>query len=1223
MPDQKQPQLGINSWLEDELYATYLNDKKNVDESWKSVFETNGHGKTAGTPGIPTSSPNGHGTAARDSASAPAVPPGPSDEVVVLRGVAGKIAENMTASLTVPTATSQRVIPVRALEQARTFVNDHRAAAGQPKLSYTHFISWAIVKALSDFPGLNDAFAQQNGEPCRIVRRQVNFGLAVDVKGKDGQSSLMVPNIKNAGGLSFTEFLAAFDDVVIRARNGKLQMPDFQGTTVSLTNPGTVGTTGSVPRLMVGQGAIIATGAMDYPPEYSTVPAETKAQLGLSKVMMVTCTYDHRIIQGADSGRFLARLQSLLAGEDGFYDQINIDLGLSKEAGSAAVAPARAVETAPTRTAAESALTTADAMKEAAVGFLVEAYRVHGHLIADLNPLGSRRVAQPDLDPATYGLTEADLDRPCVSQGGRTVRQIVDSLRRTYCDKAGTEYMYIQDPEARLWIRNRLESTELRWPLEKEDRLRILDDLIDAEEFEHFLHTRFIGKKRFSVEGGESSIAALDQIVERAAHDAVQNIVMGMAHRGRLTILANIVGKPLNQVFAEFEESPDATLNTYGSGDVKYHLGAKGTRKGPNGTETGIYVAFNPSHLEAVDSVVEGMVRPQQDRAGDRSKIIPILIHGDSAFAGQGVVQETLNLSRLEGYTTGGTIHVVINNQLGFTTEPNDTRSGSYSTDIARAVQAPVFHVNGDAPEAAFRVAQIAYEFRQRFHQDVVIDVVCFRKWGHNEGDDPSYTQPLMYKTIKGHPSVVKQYADRLVADKVLTPADVDARRKAYVNRLSEGFELAKRKADEYELQEVHPAPLDPSDAGTAISRATAEHVINTITRLPDNFHLHPKLKTVLDRRKEVLSGGPIDWATGEALALGSLCLESFTVRLSGQDSGRGTFSHRHAELHDYENGQIYKPLQHLEPTQGRFEIWNSPLSEYAVMGFEFGYSVCDANALVMWEAQFGDFVNGAQIIIDQFLTCAEYKWGTASGLVLLLPHGYEGMGPEHSSGRIERFLQLCAENNMQVANCTTPAQYFHLLRRQMHGSPEGKPVRKPLIVFTPKSLLRDPRATSKLDEVTGGQFSEVIPDVGKAPASGITRLLFCSGKVYYDLADAREKRGAKHVAIARIEQLYPFPGEAIRAVLDQYPTAKEVYWVQEEPRNQGAWRFLRGQIQKLLDPSKRAIRYAGRAESASPAGGMAKRHDEEQHQLVDDAFAPQPVVRRPRRVKSVKKNSK
>jgi 2-oxoglutarate dehydrogenase E1 component len=539
-------------------------------------------------------------------------------------------------------------------------------------------------------------------------------------------------------------------------------------------------------------------------------------------------------------------------------------------------------------------------------------------------------------------------------------------------------------------------------------------------------------------------------------------------------------------------------------------------------------------------------------------------------------------------------------------------------------VQAPIFHVNGDAPEAVVRVAQLAYQYRQRYHRDVVIDITCYRKWGHNEADDPSYTQPLMYKAIKAHTSVIKQYADRLTAEKVLTKAEADSRRKDYINRLSEAFEVAKRKAEEYELQEVGPSPLLPSNAGTAISRDTAEHVINTLTALPAGFHLHPKLKTLLDRRREVITGGHMDWSMGEALAWGSLCMEGFVVRLSGQDSGRGTFSHRHAQLHDYEDGHVYTPLQHLEPTQGRFEVWNSSLSEYAVMGFEFGYSVCDANALVMWEAQFGDFVNGAQIVIDQFLCCAEYKWGTASGLVLLLPHGYEGMGPEHSSARIERFLQLCAENNMQVANCTSPAQYFHLLRRQMHGGPDGRPLRKPLIVFTPKSILRDPRATSTLDEVVNGQFQEVIPDVSKYPASGVTRILFCSGKIYYDLADAREKRGAKHVAIARVEQLYPLPEQAIKSVIDQYPGAKEIFWVQEEPRNQGAWRYMRTPIEFMLDPTRRDVRYAGRAESASPAGGSSKRNDEEQHQLIEDAFAPQPVpIRKPRRVKSVKKNPK
>jgi 2-oxoglutarate decarboxylase len=1216
MSDQNESQLDINSWLQDELYQNYLHDKKTVDDSWKTLFEGNGHGTS-----IPQ--PNGSGKASQGngiSAPAGAKPaPNPSEQLIPMRGVAAKIAENMIASLTVPTATSQRAIPVGALENSRAAINQQRGLASKSKVSYTHLISWAIVRALADFPSLNDAFTIENGEPFRIVRKQVNMGIAVDVKAKDGSSTLMVPNIKNAGAMTFAQFMEAFDDIVSRARNGKLQMPDFQGTTISLTNPGTVGTLASVPRLVAGQGAIIATGAMDYPAEYQSVTPEMKAHIGVSKVMTITCTYDHRIIQGADSGRFLGKLQSLLNGENGFYQKIFADLGLALPGEPAVVARV-------SLPAAGGALSVADAIREAAVASLIDAYREHGHLVADLDPLGSQRPPQPDLEPSTYGLTEKDLDSPVASQAGRSLREILQHLRKTYCDKIASEYMYIQFPEQREWLRQRLEAAENQRPLDRQVQLGILDRLIEAEEFEHFLQTRFIGKKRFSIEGGESAIVMLDQLMDRAGNAGVGEVIMGMAHRGRLTILANIVGKPLHQVFSEFEEAPDSVSNEYGSGDVKYHLGAHGVRKTSQGKEISIYVAFNPSHLEAVDPVVEGMVRPRQDRLGDtkRDRVIPVLIHGDAAFAGQGVVPETLNLSQLEGYSTGGTVHLIINNQLGFTTPPSEARSGTYSSDIARAIQAPIFHVNGDDPEAVLRVTQIAFDFRQQFNRDVVVDMFCYRRLGHNEGDDPSYTQPLMYKKIKAHPSVVTQYAEKLIVNNALDKAGWDDRKKQYVARLSEAFDITKKNAEAYELQEVQPSPAPLPGGETAIDQAAAEQIVHALTTIPADFHLHPKLgKGFVDKRKELLNGAPMDWAMGEAMAFGSLLLEGNGVRLSGQDSSRGTFSQRHLEFFDYEDGHKYSALQHVAPEQGRFEVCCSSLSEYAVMGFEFGFSVTEPNALVMWEGQFGDFVNGAQITIDQFICCAEYKWGTPCGLVLLLPHGYEGMGPEHSSARIERFLQLCAENNMQVANCTTPAQYFHILRRQMRGGPDAKPIRKPLVIFTPKSMLRHPKATSHLNELTSGGFQEVIPDTNAAAASGIKRVLFCSGKVYYDLLEGREKRSANNVALVRVEQMYPFPVAEVQSILQQYPANAEIYWVQEEPRNMGPYRFMMSNIQPILDASKRMLRYAGRPESASPAAGTTKRHEQEQAEIVEDAFAEQFVNRKPKRIKVVPKKKR
>jgi 2-oxoglutarate dehydrogenase E1 component len=766
-----------------------------------------------------------------------------------------------------------------------------------------------------------------------------------------------------------------------------------------------------------------------------------------------------------------------------------------------------------------------------------------------------------------------------------------------------------------------MEPTRNQWPLDKETRLRILERLLEAEQLEQFLHTRFLGKKRFSVEGGESAIVALDEIVDRAGGAGVEEVVIGMAHRGRLNVLVNVVGKPIHQVLAEFEEAPESAANAYGTGDVKYHLGAKAIRETTSGNPVEVSVAFNPSHLEAVDPVVEGIVRIRQDRIGDvtRDRVLPIVIHGDASFAGQGVVFETLNLSQLKGYATGGTIHVVINNQLGFTTRPDESRSGAYATDIAKAIVAPVFHVNGDDPEAVTRVAQLAFDFRQEFNRDVVIDIVCYRKHGHNEGDDPTYTQPLIYNKIRNHPTTLAQYSQRLVREKLLTQAEFDERRKKFLARLSEAYDLMKQNAESHELEETPILPAAPASAQTAITTGVAEQVVRGLTTVPDNFHLHPKLKGWMDKRREVLQGAPMDWAMGEALAFGSLVLEGTPVRLSGQDVGRGTFSQRHLELYDVENGEQYVPMQYLDPKQASFEVWDSSLSEFAVMGFEFGVSLGDPNTLVIWEAQFGDFVNGAQIIIDQFLASAETKWGQASGLVILLPHGFEGQGPEHSSARIERFLQLSAENNMQVGNCTSPAQYFHVLRRQMHGGPNGGPIRKPLVLFTPKSLLRSPKAVSTLDDLVRGTFQEVIDDRSVDPGK-VTRVLFCSGKVYYDLVAGREAQKADNVAIVRIEQMYPFPQAQLEAILARFAPATEVYWVQEEPRNMGPWRFMHDSFPAVLHHSRRVLHYAGRPEYASPAAGTLKRHEQEQAEIVHDAFAPMPVRRAPKRVRLVRK---
>jgi 2-oxoglutarate dehydrogenase E1 component len=1293
MPQGKDPALGINSWLEDELYHQYQFDRKSVDEGWSELFQesgqnggnslatSNGAGSpveaatavTERPPEAPVREPQPAPAPEKEPPQqrapqqeppaaepprqeAPASPPQPSatsstteiaktstqpamqqktigasDQLVPLRGAAARIAANMIASLAIPVATSQRQIPVRVIEENRNILNRQRSLQGRGKLSFTHLIAWAIVKALKPHPSLNHAYAENGGEPFRVVRNHVNIGLAVDVAGKDGTRSLMVPNIKNADGMSFAQFVNAYDDIVARARTNKLQLADFEATTISLTNPGTVGTLGSVPRLMPGQGAIIATGAIDYPAEFAAATEETRAMLGLSKVLMITCTYDHRIIQGAESGSFLATLQQLLQGENNFYDAIFRDLKVP-------YMPVRwqtDQQIAPARFAALNA----DVAKEAAVIQLINSYRIRGHLLANTNPLGNEPSYHPELDPSSYGLSIWDLDRPFLSgavkapsgaiasymQPYETLREILDRLRTTYCGSIGVEYMHIQDPEQKQWLQDRMESTMNVWKLDDAVRHRILNRLIQAEEFEHFLQTRFVGQKRFGLEGLESTIVTLDETLDRSANQNVHEVVIGMAHRGRLNVLANVVGKSMAQVFSEFEGNPDPE-SVQGSGDVKYHLGASGIHRSSLGKEILVSVAFNPSHLEAVDPVVEGLVRPKQDWLGDekRERVIPILIHGDAAFIGQGVVAEVLQLSQLDGYKTGGTIHVVTNNQIGFTTNPLEGRSSVYCTDVALSVQAPIFHVNGDDPEACFRVAQIAYDYRQQFKRDIVIDIIGYRRQGHNEADDPSYTQPVMYRKIKNTLSVATQYSERLIREKFVAQDYIDSLRQQARTRLNEVYDEAKRSGEQFVVEEFAEVPAErlaqPIPA-TAADLNTVTRVVEACTTLPEGFNLHPKLKGLLDKRREVLRGAPIDWGFAETLAFGSLILEGTPVRLAGEDVSRGTFTQRHLEFSDYDTGENYIPLQHLEPNQAKFEVVDSLLSEYAAMGFEFGYSVADPLTLVMWEAQFGDFVNGAQIIIDQFVVSAEAKWNQPSGLVLLLPHALEGQGPEHSSARIERFLQLCAENNMQVCNCTTPAQYFHLLRRQMYGGADRRGVRKPLIIFTPKFLLRYPKASSRLEELTSGAFQEVIGDSTNL-GSGVRRILLCSGKVYYDLVNKREELRRHDVAITRLEQLYPFPLQRLSDILRRYSDNAELFWVQEEPENMGAWYFVEEQMQSIINPGggaapiKRNLRYIGRPTAASPAAGSHKLHHDQQETLVNEAFADAPnVVRKARRL--------
>ncbi|HEX8407726.1 MAG TPA: multifunctional oxoglutarate decarboxylase/oxoglutarate dehydrogenase thiamine pyrophosphate-binding subunit/dihydrolipoyllysine-residue succinyltransferase subunit [Thermoanaerobaculia bacterium] len=1241
--------FGANIAFIEELYEKFRTDPHSVSASWREFFadyepqlgeedvEEHVEQRVAAVAGggagfsqpAATPAPGGGGLkpaapqvpARPTPVPAPATPAGSKN--VALRGAASKIVQNMELSLTVPTATSIRNIPVKVLEENRRVINNHLALMGQSKASFTHIIAWAIVKAIKDQPRMNAAFAMQDGTPTRVEREDVNIGLAIDIEKKDGTRSLLVPNIKRSQTMDFAQFLKAYNDVVRKARANQLEISDFEGTSISLTNPGTIGTVASVPRLMPSQGTIIATGQIDYSAEYSASDPSVLADLGISKVMTMTSTYDHRIIQGAESGAFLARVHELLIGADHFYDDIYRDLRI----------PYEPVRWAKDRHRLHLGTTNPDDViaREAAALQMINAYRVRGHLLADLDPLEYKVASHPELDMQFHGFTLWDLDRDFVCGGlcGKQqakLRDILDTLRETYCGKIGPEYMFIQETVQKRWLQDRMEPTGNKQPLDGATKRRILMKLNDAEAFEKFLHTKYVGHKRFSMEGAESVIPMLDYLFNEAAQDGVVEGVIGMAHRGRLNVLANTLGKSYEQIFREFEGDIDPNSRE-GSGDVKYHLGAEGTHESASGAKMQLTLASNPSHLEAVDPIVEGMVRAKQLLIGDknRSLVIPVLLHGDAAFAGQGVVAETLNLSQLKGYRTGGTVHLVINNQIGFTTGPESARSSVYATDVAKMVQAPIFHVNGDDPEACIRAVKLAYDFRQQFHKDVVIDLVCYRRHGHNEGDEPSLTQPKMYKLIKEHRSVRKIYTEQLLRKGDLDPTEAEEWLDHYQGRLQEAFDRTKEQevphSDRDPLwtdEEVTGYQNEPSP-DTSIAAEVLEKVRGALTSVPEGFTPHPKLKPVLAKRGAMADGrDPMDWGTAEQIAFGSLLVEGFRVRLSGQDVGRGTFSHRHAVIHDNVTGEGYVPLNALAHSQPApvadpvvvdnaltqttndpeaevsLAVYDSLLSEYGVLGFEYGYSVADPGTLVLWEAQFGDFMNGAQIVIDQFISSAEEKWGQHSGLVLLLPHGYEGQGPEHSSARLERFLTLCAEGNMQVIYPTTPAQYAHALRRQMQNKP-----RKPLIVISPKSLLRHPLATSPVAELTNGRFEPVLHDV--ATSDDVKRVIITSGKVYYDLKQARDKANS-NVAIIRLEQFYPFPQTMLAEALRGYPNATEILWVQEEPRNMGAWPFLHERLVPLLGPSQK-LQYVGRPLAAAPATGSHHRHDDQQKALVERAL--------------------
>nr|WP_234986587.1 multifunctional oxoglutarate decarboxylase/oxoglutarate dehydrogenase thiamine pyrophosphate-binding subunit/dihydrolipoyllysine-residue succinyltransferase subunit [Demequina sp. NBRC 110055] len=1111
-----------------------------------------------------------------------------------LRGPAARVVANMEASLEVPTATSVRTIPAKLLIDNRIVINNHLTRTRGGKVSFTHLIGYAIVEALAELPAMNAAYVEDDGKPAVSTPEHINFGLAIDLAKPDGSRQLLVPNVKDADKMNFATFFAGYEDVVKRARAGSLQASDFQGTTITLTNPGTIGTVHSVPRLMGGQGTIIGVGAMDYPAEFQGASLDTVTRLGVSKVMTLTSTYDHRVIQGAQSGEFLALVHKKLLGLDGFFDRVFTALRVPYE-------PVRWIQDAATNETAEAA-------KPARIAELIHAYRSRGHLMADVDPLSTRIRKHPDLDVQTHGLTLWDLDRVYATGdfGGKDrwkMRDVLGLLRDAYCRTIGIEYMHIADRTQRQWLQERLEVGYTK-PA-PEEHLRILRRLNAAEAFEAFLQTKYVGQKRFSLEGGESLIPLLDAVMSSAAEAGIQEVCIGMAHRGRLNVLANLAGKSYSQIFSEFDGTA-VPGSVQGSGDVKYHLGTEGTFTAETGATTNVYLAANPSHLEAVNPVLEGIVRAKLDQLGadpatEGFPVLPVLVHGDAAFAGQGVVMETLNLAGLRGYKTGGTVHVIINNQVGFTTGPGDSRSTRYCTDLAKGYQIPILHVNGDDPEAVVRAARLAFEYREAFGRDVIIDMVCYRRRGHNEGDDPSMTQPRMYDLIEGKRSVRHLYTESLIRRGDITEEEAEAVSQDYLAQLERVFLETREGFSGTDTESISGLELpssQSSDAGvmvgwqTAVSQGQVERIGRAHTRPPEGFAVHPKLAKLLERREAMSREGGIDWGYGEILAFGSLLQEGVPVRLAGQDARRGTFVQRHAVFHDRATGAEWTPLQYLASDQARLHIYDSSLSEYACLGFEYGYSVERPDALTLWEAQFGDFVNGAQTIIDEFISSAEQKWGQSSSVVLLLPHGYEGQGPDHSSARPERFLQLCAEDNMIAAMPSTPASYFHLLRRQAYQRP-----RRPLVVFTPKSMLRLRAASSDVEDFTTGTFQPIIGDL--VDPSGVTRVLLCAGKVYYDLASKREKDGDTSTAILRLEQLYPLDHDAIQAALAPFGDA-EIVWVQEEPRNQGAWTYLAHALPHVIG---REVRGVTRHASASPASGLSSRHQAEQADVVERAF--------------------
>jgi 2-oxoglutarate dehydrogenase E1 component len=1164
------------------------------------------------------------------SAGNGAAAPTPAGEGKQLRGPAAMLARAMDESRAVPTATSFRTIAVDTLDAKRKAINGVLKERGL-KVSFTHLVAWAIVQGAKDFQVMVRTYEERDGKPFAIEGGPVNLGIAVDVERKDGSHSLMVPAIKGSESLDFAGFHSYYEELIAKTRENKLTADDFQGTNISLTNPGGIGTVASVPRLLAGQSAIIATGSIAYPPEWLHASPERLKQLGVSKVMTLTSTYDHRVIQGAESGAFLRRVEQLLQGEDGFYEALATDLGIDP-AGVTAAHPASASAPplgAPAPAAAPGAVDEELLQAVQAATSLLKAYRTHGHLAAHLDPLGSEPKGDPALQPENVNLTPELMSRiPAsilrIGVPGETLLEALPRMRAAYCGTIGYQFEHLSSHQQRIWLREMIETGAHRQPLGDEEKRRLLHRLIDVFEFERFLEKAYLGQKMFSIEGLDVVVPMLDEVVTLSGRAGAEEVVFGMAHRGRLSVLAHNLGRPVESILAEFEGSKRlgavkavAAIPHGGTGDVKYHYGHRGVYETHAGEKVSVRLYPNPSHLEFVDPVVTGGARFLQSEVDgpvlkhDPTKAVPVLLHGDASFPAQGVVAETLNLQALRGYSTGGTVHIVQNNQVGFTTDPEDARSTPYAADMAKGFNVPIVHVNADDVEACTGAVRLAMAYRERWGRDVVIDVIGYRRFGHNETDEPAYTQPTMAAAIKSHKPVSEIYAGKLIAEGVIGAEDVGAESQQRKDEMSAALRGLREKmeAGEYEDPTVTGATsstgelLDRSASppvDTAVGAEQLRALNGELLKTPEGFNVHRKLRRPLGKRVEALEQGEIDFGQAESLAFASLLTDGVHIRLTGQDTERGTFSHRHLVLHDENTGLRYTPMQHLAEARAPFELHNSPLSEIACLGFEYGYSAATPSALVLWEAQFGDFANAAQVIIDSFIVSGEAKWGQTSRLTMLLPHGYEGSGPEHSSARIERFLALGAEGNIRIANPTTAAQYFHLLRRQ---ALIRKP--RPLIVFTPKGLLRLDRAASSLEDLTEGELHFILEDPKATERrEKIERLVLCTGKIYYDIDASERREAAENVAIARVEVIYPFAKEQLESLIALYPNLREIAWVQEEPRNMGAWKVMSRRMPGVL-PEGVDLTYIGRPGRASPGEGYSGAHALEQERIVLTALTP------------------